>query len=87
MAGLFVCIVRKILLKAVMLAFISMAQAQGYVVQSPGHSPAYAIPGPNGTYIVQSEGHRPAYAIPGPNGTYVIPGQRHNPTLTSLGFL
>jgi hypothetical protein len=42
--------VKKILLAAAMLAFISTAQAQGYVVQSPGHRPAYAIPGGNGTY-------------------------------------
>ena len=78
-------------LTAVMLAFISTAQAH---VQSPGHRPVYALPRGNGTYvipgqqptyitprgssglIIQSPGHRPVYALPRGNGRYVIPGQR-----------
>ena len=43
---------KEIFLTAAMLAFISTAQAQGYVVQSPGHRPAYALPRGNGTYVI-----------------------------------
>jgi hypothetical protein len=54
--------VKKILLTATILAFISTAQAQGYVVQSPGHRPAYAIPRGDGTYVIP--GQRPTYITP-----------------------
>ena len=53
---------KEIFLTAAMLAFISTAQAQGYVVQSPGHRPAYAIPRGNGTYVIP--GQRPTYITP-----------------------
>ena len=43
---------KEIFLTAAMLAFISTAQAQGYVLQTPGHPPAYAIPRGNGTYVI-----------------------------------
>ena len=52
-----------------MLAFVSTAQAQGYVTQ-PGWAPAYAIPRGDGTYVVP--GQRPTYITPRGNGTYVI---------------
>ena len=42
---------REIILTAAMLAFISPAQAQGYVTQ-PGRAPAYAIPRGDGTYVI-----------------------------------
>jgi hypothetical protein len=66
---------REIILTAVMLAFISTAQAQGYVTQ-PGRAPAYAIPRGDGTYVIP--GQTPTYITPRGNGPYVIqsPGQR-----------
>jgi hypothetical protein len=50
--------VKGLSLTAVMLAFISTAQAQGYVVQSPGHRPVYALPRGNGTYVMTPRGNR-----------------------------
>jgi hypothetical protein len=43
--------VKEIILTSAMLAFISTAQAQGYVTQ-PGWAPAYAIPRGDGTYVI-----------------------------------
>jgi hypothetical protein len=60
---------------AAMLAVISTAKAQGYIVQ-PGHAPAYIRPGGNGSAVLQIPGQRPTYLIPRGNGSYVIPGQR-----------
>ena len=42
---------KEIILTAAMLAFISTAQAQGYVAQ-PGRAPTYAIPRGDGTYVI-----------------------------------
>jgi hypothetical protein len=69
-------VVKEIILTAAILAFISTAQAQGYVIQSPGHRPAYAIPRGDGTYVIP--GQRPTYVTPQGNGTYVVqsPGHR-----------
>ena len=81
---------KEITLTAAMLAFVSTAQAQGYITPGraptyaiprgdgtyviPGQTPTYISPRGNGTYVIQSPGHRPAYAIPRGDGTYVIPG-------------
>ena len=53
------------------------AAAQGYVIQTPGQSPTYVRPTPNGGYMMQTPGQPPTYANPTPNGGYVIqtPGQ------------
>jgi hypothetical protein len=61
---------------AAMLALISTAQAQGYVVQSPGHRPAYAIPRGDGTYVIP--GQRPTYITPR-GGAYVVQSPGHSP--------
>ena len=82
---------KKMLLTAAMLAFISTAHAQ-VVIQSPDidlftqshvesghirHSGTKAhLHNPCTVVVIQSPGHRPVYAIPRGNGTYVIPGQR-----------
>jgi hypothetical protein len=55
-------VVKTTVLTAATLAFISTAQAQGNVVQSPGHRPAYAIPRGDGTYVIP--GQRPTYLMP-----------------------
>jgi len=65
-----------ITLTAAMLAFISSAQAQGYVTQA-GRPPAYAIPRGDGTYVIP--GQRPTYITPRGNGTYVIQSPGHRP--------
>jgi hypothetical protein len=52
---------KKMLLTAAMLAFISTAHAQ-VVIQSPGHRPVYAIPRGNGTYVIP--GQRPTDGTP-----------------------
>jgi hypothetical protein len=69
--------VKEIILTAAMLAFISAAQAQGYVTQSPGHRPAYAIPRGDGTYVIP--GQKPTYVTPRGDGTYVIQSPGHRP--------
>jgi hypothetical protein len=43
--------VKEITLTAAMLAFVSTAQAQGYITQ-PGQAPTYAIPRGDGTYVI-----------------------------------
>jgi hypothetical protein len=53
--------VKEIVLTAAILAFISTAQAQGYVTQ-PGRAPAYAVPRGDGTYVIP--GQRPTYITP-----------------------
>jgi hypothetical protein len=68
---------KETILTAAMLAFISTAQAQGYIVQSPGHSPAYAIPRGDGTYVIP--GQRPTYITPRGNGTNVVQSPGHKP--------
>jgi hypothetical protein len=60
---------------AAMLALISTAKAQGYVVH-PGQAPAYIRPGGNGNAVLQIPGQRPTYLIPRGDGSYVIPGRR-----------
>jgi hypothetical protein len=67
---------RLCLLTAAILAFISTAQAQGYVTR-PGRAPAYAIPRGGGTYVIP--GQRPTYITPRGNGTYVIQSPGHRP--------
>jgi hypothetical protein len=54
-------VVKTTVLTAATLAFISTAQAQGNVVQSPGHRPAYAIPRGDGTYVIP--GQRPTFIM------------------------
>ena len=68
---------KEIILTAAMLAFISTAQAQGYVIQSPGHRPAYAIPRGDGTYVIP--GQKPTYVTPRGDGAYVIQSPGHGP--------
>jgi hypothetical protein len=68
-------IVKKSILAAAMSAFVSTAQAQGYVLQ-PSQVPAYVTPGSNGTAVLQTPGRGPTYLIPHGDGSYVIPGQR-----------
>jgi hypothetical protein len=68
-------IVKKSILAAAMSAFVSTAQAQGYVLQ-PSQVPAYVTPGSNGTAVLQTPGRGPTYLIPRGDGSYVIPGQR-----------
>jgi hypothetical protein len=48
---------KETILTAAMLAFLSTAQAQGYIVQSPAHRPAYAIPRGDGTYVIPGQAH------------------------------
>jgi hypothetical protein len=70
--------VKVLILTATMLAFVGTAQAQGYVVQSPGHRPIYAIPRGNGSYIVP--GQRPTYVTPrGNGGPMVVQTPGHPP--------
>ena len=68
---------KETILTAAMLAFLSTAQAQGYIVQSPGHRPAYAIPRGGGTYVIP--GHALTYITPRGNGTNVVQSPGHNP--------
>jgi hypothetical protein len=70
-------IVKEIFVTAAMLAFISTAQAQGYVLQSPNHRPAYAIPRGDGTYVIP--GQRPTYITPRGDGAYVVQSPGHPP--------
>ena len=67
-------IVKKSILAAAMSAFVSTAQAQGYVLQ-PSQVPAYVTPDSNGTAVLQTPGRGPTYLIPRGDGSYVIPGQ------------
>jgi hypothetical protein len=76
-------VVKTIVLTAATLAFISAAQAQGYVVQSPGHRPAYAIPRGDGTYVIP--GQRPTYITPRGNGAYVVQSPGHRPVYAIPG--
>ena len=69
--------VKGIILAAVMLAFKSTAQAQGYVVQSPGHRPVYALPRGNGTYVIP--GQQPTYITPRGNSGLIIQSPGHRP--------
>ena len=66
-----------IILIGAILAFISTAQAQGYVVQSPGHRPVYALPRGNGTYVIP--GQQPTYVTPRGNGALIIQSPGHRP--------
>jgi hypothetical protein len=59
-----------------MLAFITTAQAQGYLTQ-PGRAPTYAIPRGDGTYVIP--GQRPTFITPRGNRTYVIQSPGHRP--------
>jgi hypothetical protein len=70
---------KETILTAAMLAFVStaQAQAQGYIVQSPGHRPAYAIPRGDGTYVIP--GQRPTYITPRGDGAYVVQSPGHKP--------
>jgi hypothetical protein len=70
-------VVKDIILTAAMLAFTSTAQAQGYVIQSPGHRPAYAIPRGDGTYVIP--GQKPTYLTPRGDGPYVVQSPGHRP--------
>ena len=63
------------ILAAAISAFVSTAQAQGYVIQ-PSQVPAYVTPGSNGTAVLQTPGRTPTYLVPRGDGSYVIPGQR-----------
>ena len=66
---------KKSILAAAISAFVSTAQAQGYVLQ-PSQVPAYVTPGSNGTAVLRTPGRGPTYLIPRGDGSYVIPGQR-----------
>jgi hypothetical protein len=66
---------RGMILTAAMFALASTAQAQGYVVQSPGHRPVYALPRGNGTYVIP--GQQPTYITPRGNSVIIqSPGHR-----------
>ena len=69
---------KEIVLTAALLAYTSTAQAQGYVIQSPGHRPTYAIPRGNGSYVIP--GQRPTYITPRGDGLYIIQSPGHRPT-------
>jgi hypothetical protein len=70
-------VVKEIILIAALLAYKSTAQAQGYVIQSPGHRPTYAIPRGNGSYVIP--GQRPTYITPRGDGLYIIQSPGHRP--------
>jgi hypothetical protein len=75
---------RIILTTAAMLAFVSTAQAQGYVIQSQRHRPVYAIPRGNGSYVIP--GQRPTYITPrGNGGPMVVQTPGHPPAYALPG--
>jgi hypothetical protein len=74
---------RFLLVLAGLLSLASAANAQGYVINTPGRAPAFISPTYGGGYVVNTPGQSAGYANPGLGGGYVINTPGQYPTLVT----